>query len=84
MTEHDILIERNREMTTRDGAVLRADVVRPNIGAKVPAIVARTPYDKHQQFQMQNYLHADHVSYVVIPVQPEPGPAAAMTHVLGS
>jgi putative CocE/NonD family hydrolase len=56
MADHDILIERNREMTARDGTVLRADIVRPNIKAKVPAIVARTPYDKNQQFQMQGYL----------------------------
>jgi len=33
-------------MKRRDGTVLRADVYRPDISAKVPAIVKRTPYDK--------------------------------------
>jgi putative CocE/NonD family hydrolase len=30
----------------RDGTVLRADVYRPDTGARVPAIVNRTPYDR--------------------------------------
>src|SRR5207249_11348482 len=42
-------------MKTRDGVILRADVVRPDISAKVPAIVARTPYNKTMQFNMQKY-----------------------------
>jgi putative CocE/NonD family hydrolase len=41
-----IRIDRDVEMRTRDGVVLRADVYRPDITAKVPAIVQRTPYDK--------------------------------------
>jgi uncharacterized protein len=34
------------EMQTRDGVVLRADVYRPDVDEKVPAILVRTPYDK--------------------------------------
>lgn len=41
------------EMKTRDGVILRADVIRPDITAKVPAILARTPYNKSMQFHMQ-------------------------------
>ena len=41
------------EMKTRDGVVLRADVVRPDISAKVPVILARTPYNKSVQFNSQ-------------------------------
>src|SRR5689334_9420484 len=55
MADHDIIIERNRYMTARDGTKLGADIIRPNIKAKVPAIVARTPYDKNAQFTMQGY-----------------------------
>jgi uncharacterized protein len=44
------------EMKTRDGVVLRADVVRPDISAKVPVILARTPYNKAVQFNSQIHL----------------------------
>src|SRR3954471_14326066 len=33
-------------MKTRDGTILRADVYRPALRSRVPAIVMRTPYDK--------------------------------------
>jgi putative CocE/NonD family hydrolase len=44
------------EMKTRDGIVLRADVIRPDISTPVPAILARTPYNKSMQFNMQTHL----------------------------
>ena len=53
---HSIRIDTDVEMKTRDGVVLRADVIRPDISAKVPAILARTPYSKAMQFNMQRYL----------------------------
>ena len=43
---HAIRIERDVAMETRDGTVLRADVVRPETPKPVPALVCRTPYDK--------------------------------------
>jgi hypothetical protein len=55
MADHSIRIDRNVEMQTRDGITLRADVVRPDISSKVPAIVSRTPYDKNMQFSMNAY-----------------------------
>jgi len=51
-----IRIDFDVEMKTRDGVVLRADVIRPDIKAKVPAILARTPYDKTGQFSMLSHL----------------------------
>ena len=41
-----VQIEFDVEMKTRDGTILRADIFRPASGEPVPAIVARTPYDK--------------------------------------
>jgi putative CocE/NonD family hydrolase len=52
---HGIRIDTDVEMTARDGVVLRADVIRPDITAKVPAILVRTPYGKAAQFNMQRY-----------------------------
>lgn len=56
MSGHSIRIDRNVEMKTRDGVVLRADVYRPEIEAKVPAIVMRTPYEKANTAAMNRYL----------------------------
>jgi putative CocE/NonD family hydrolase len=41
-----IRVDRNIPLFTRDGITLRADVYRPDDGAKHPAIVIRTPYGK--------------------------------------
>ncbi|MEX0875165.1 MAG: CocE/NonD family hydrolase [Actinomycetota bacterium] len=56
MPETSIRIDRDVEMVTRDGVTLRADVVRPDISARVPAIVARTPYEKTMQWHMMRGL----------------------------
>lgn len=40
------MIERDVAVPMRDGAVLRADVYRPDTDAPVPAIVNRTPYNR--------------------------------------
>src|SRR5262249_2195855 len=42
----NVIVEGDVEMRTRDGVVLRADVYRPDVRHKVPAILTRTPYDK--------------------------------------
>ena len=39
-------IERNAEMTTRDGVTLRADIYRPEAGGPYPSLLVRTPYGK--------------------------------------
>lgn len=51
-----IRIDRDVEMRTRDGVILRADVWRPDISTPVPAIVARTPYDKTRTSLTNRYL----------------------------
>ena len=55
MGDERVTIDFNVPMTARDGTVLKADVVRPDIKSKVPAIVSRTPYDKSAQFNMNAY-----------------------------
>jgi len=44
--KHGIRKDFDVEMKTRDGVTLRADVVRPDIDAKVPAVLLRTIYNK--------------------------------------
>jgi len=39
-------VERDVEVTMRDGVTLRADVYRPEADTPVPAILNRTPYDR--------------------------------------
>ncbi|MCC6382880.1 MAG: CocE/NonD family hydrolase [Dehalococcoidia bacterium] len=42
----DICVERGVAVPMRDGAVLRADVFRPEPEGRYPALLCRTPYDK--------------------------------------
>src|SRR5687768_9964259 len=44
------------EMQTRDGVTLRADVIRPDIKTKVPAILLRTPYGKAGRTSMNRFF----------------------------
>jgi putative CocE/NonD family hydrolase len=40
-------IERDVPVKMRDGVTLRADIFRPDTDGKFPALLQRTPYDKH-------------------------------------
>jgi putative CocE/NonD family hydrolase len=42
-------VERDVEMTTRDGVILRSDVYRPDDGGPYPTLLIRTPYGKEGQ-----------------------------------
>ena len=42
----DVRVERNVAVPMRDGAVLRADVFRPEPEGRYPVLLTRTPYDK--------------------------------------
>ena len=42
----DVLIERDREIVMRDGAVLRADIFRPADDGRFPVLLQRTAYSK--------------------------------------
>jgi uncharacterized protein len=52
---HPIRIERDVEMKTRDGVVLRANIVYPEGSDPAPAIVCRTPYDKN--IRLASFAH---------------------------
>ena len=54
---HSIRIDPDVEMKTRDGVILRADVIRPEIASPVPAILVRTPYEKTNQFHSMQFLN---------------------------
>ncbi len=56
MSHPNLRMEHDLEMRARDGVVLRADIIRPDIQAKVPAIVARTPYEKTNTLLTHRYL----------------------------
>jgi uncharacterized protein len=45
-TFSSIRVERNVPVPMRDGAILRADIYRPEAAAAVPALLMRTPYSK--------------------------------------
>jgi len=50
---HDIVVEKNVEMTTRDGVVLRADIYRPTGEGAYPVLLCRTPYSKDVTFPLK-------------------------------
>ncbi len=69
--EYDVVVERNVVTAMRDGIRLAADIYRPArdgapVDARFPAIVERTPYDKHSpRFVAQARFFAQH-GYVVV------------------
>ncbi len=46
MSRRSLVIDRNIEMRTRDGVILRADVIRPDTDERLPVLLQRTPYGK--------------------------------------
>lgn len=46
MPTRTLIVERDVEMTARDGVTLRADVYRPSAGGPFPVLLQRTPYGK--------------------------------------
>src|SRR5216683_1422862 len=52
-----IIIEKNIDITMRDGCVLKADIFRPDIPDKLPVLLNRTPYDK--KFPQTSYNTMD-------------------------
>src|SRR5262245_43257516 len=43
---HKILVEQNADVPMRDGAILRANVYRPNAGGRFPVLMTFGPYGK--------------------------------------
>jgi putative CocE/NonD family hydrolase len=63
----DYVVEKDVAVPMRDGAVLRADVLRPKNNGSFPVLVYRTPYGK--EFALQDYTtfrHAVERGYAVV------------------
>jgi uncharacterized protein len=63
----DYVVEKDVAVPMRDGAVLRADVLRPKNNGSFPVLVYRTPYGK--EFALKDYTtfrHAVERSYAVV------------------
>ena len=50
--ERGVVVEKDVEMTTRDGVVLRADIYRPAAEGRYPVLMCRTPYSKDVTFSL--------------------------------
>ena len=60
-------VERDLAVPMRDGIVLRADVYRPETAGRLPVLVYRTPYGKHNAADSyQTHLKAVARNYVVV------------------
>jgi putative CocE/NonD family hydrolase len=60
-TTANLTVERDVAVPMRDGVVLRADVYRPSGGARVPAILNRTPYDRSSPLVQLAAIEPDRV-----------------------
>ena len=63
-----IRIDRNVPVEVRDGGVLKADIYCPADGARHPAILFRTPYDKSTSGNSDylNLVQAAHAGYAIV------------------
>lgn len=63
-----IRIDRNVPVEVRDGCVLKADIYCPADGARHPAILFRTPYDKSTSGNSDylNLVQAAHAGYAIV------------------
>ena len=48
-TQPEIRVDKNVPARMRDGVVLRADVYRPDVPGRLPALLQRTPYSKNDR-----------------------------------
>jgi putative CocE/NonD family hydrolase len=61
------VLEKNVSLPMRDGVVLRADIMRPAEGGKLPVLVYRTPYGKDAARQeYTTFQHAAERGYAVV------------------
>lgn len=61
-----VIIEKNVAATMRDGVVLRADVYRPGVAGKRPALLQRTPYSKNPRAADSQFHRLARAGFVVI------------------
>ena len=55
--ERGMIVERDVAIPMRDGVKIYADIHRPPGKAKVPALIAWSPYGKHRPFQYEYFLN---------------------------
>lgn len=66
-SDAQLVSEKNVAVPMRDGAVLRADVIRPTGDGKFPVLVYRTPYGKDAaQQEYKTFKHAAERGYAVV------------------
>jgi predicted acyl esterase len=46
IAEHKVVVDRDVRIAMRDGALLAADVYRPDGSGEYPVLIERTPYSK--------------------------------------
>jgi putative CocE/NonD family hydrolase len=62
-----MVVQKNVAVRMRDGVVLRADVLRPAEGGRLPVLVYRTPYGKDAaQQEYTTFKHAAERGYAVV------------------
>ena len=63
---YSVTIQHDVEIKLRDGTALRADIYRPVAEGQFPVILSRTPYDKHEGYQVDFGLKGAARGFVVI------------------
>jgi hypothetical protein len=61
-----IVVEKNVEAKMRDGVILRADVYRPDVPERLPALLQRTPYSKSTRSDNNQFRRLASAGYVVV------------------
>jgi putative CocE/NonD family hydrolase len=62
-----VRVDRDVEARMRDGVVLRADVLRPDVPGRFPALLVRTPYGKQSEWGEDDFaFRAARAGYVVV------------------
>jgi uncharacterized protein len=61
-----VRVEKNVEARMRDGVVLRADVYRPDIDGRFPALLQRTPYSKNSRGSGDTFRRLSALGFVVV------------------
>ncbi len=61
-----IIVEKNVEARMRDGVILRADIYRPDVALRLPALLQRTPYSKNPNREDNAFRRMAERGYVVV------------------
>src|SRR5581483_2436628 len=63
----DFVVDKDVAVPMRDGAALRADIMRPRRGSRFPTLVYRTPYNKEEALKNSTtFRHAVERGYAVV------------------